>query len=103
MVKYLIGLLATCICVWSGPVLAQISCTTSLTQSQLLNQFSDSAAPNSITPGNIRNIICNTSASGVPTGNFSTNSGAIVAREPDRLFVGLNTNVNNGAKDAQQN
>ena len=40
-----------------GGAHAQLSCTVG-TQTTLLNQFSDNAAIGSITPANIRNVVC---------------------------------------------
>lgn len=55
--------LSWCLClmvgVWASPALAQTSCTVT-SSGALLSQFSDTAANGSITPANVRNVVCST-------------------------------------------
>lgn len=90
---------------------AQLACNTGLSQTALLTEFSDNAAIGSITPANVRDIICNvlisTFSGAVPTGWLIPNTQVTgfttsLAGDAKGVSMALTTPSANGVITAEQ-
>lgn len=86
-----IGLLTSFPLVLAGTVAAhaQVSCNPNLTESQILNTFSDNAGPGTITPATMRNFVCSVYSATLPVSG-GTLTGKLTTSTPTVSGAGLN-------------